>query len=72
MNGSSFQTLGAATEEARLPKLSLVFGTTSCCEIDDLSCLVYLNNSSWACSSKNVKFKHPESDNSLNVSRLLL
>ena len=37
--GSSFQTLGAATEEARLPKLSLVLGTISCCEMDDLSCI---------------------------------
>ena len=37
--GSSFQTLGAATEKARLPKLSFVLGTISCCEIDDRSCL---------------------------------
>ena len=47
--GSSFQTLGAATEKARLPKLSFVLGTISCCgfvlgtisccEVDDLSCL---------------------------------
>ena len=36
--GSSFQTLGAATEKACLPKLSFVLGTISC-EIDDLSCL---------------------------------
>ena len=36
--GNSFQTLGAATEKARLPKLSFVLGTISC-EIDDLSCL---------------------------------
>ena len=36
--GSSFQTLGAATEKARLPKLSFVLGTISC-ELDDLSCL---------------------------------
>ena len=36
--GSSFQTLGATTEKARLPKLSFVLGTISC-EIDDLSCL---------------------------------
>ena len=35
--GSSFQTLGAATEKARLPKLSLVLGTISCCEMDDLN-----------------------------------
>ena len=39
MIGSSFQTLGAATEKARLPKLSFVLGTISCCEVDDLSCL---------------------------------
>ena len=37
--GSSSQTLGAATEKARLPKLSFVLGTISYCEIDDLSCL---------------------------------
>ena len=37
--GSSFQTQGAATRKARLPKLSLVLGTISCCEMDDLSCL---------------------------------
>ena len=37
--GSSFQTVGAATEKARLPKLRFVLGTISCCEIDDLSCL---------------------------------
>ena len=29
----------AATEKARLPKLSFVLGTISCCEIDALSCL---------------------------------
>ena len=28
--GSSFRTLGAATEKARLPKLSFVLGTISC------------------------------------------
>ena len=39
--GSSFQTLGASTEKARLPKLRFVLGTISCCEIDDLSCLVF-------------------------------
>ena len=33
---SSFQTLGAATEKARLPKFSLVLGTINC-EMDDLS-----------------------------------
>ena len=38
MMGSSFQTLGAATEKASLPKLSFVLGTISC-EIDGLSCL---------------------------------
>ena len=36
---SSFQTLGAATEKARLPKLSFVLGTISYCEIDYLSCV---------------------------------
>ena len=36
--GSSFQTLGAAKEKARLPNLSFVLGTISC-EIDYLSCL---------------------------------
>ena len=36
--GSSFQTLGAATQKACLPKLSFVLGTRIC-EIDDLSCL---------------------------------
>ena len=39
MIGSSFQTLGATTEKARLPKLSFVLDTISCCEIDDLNCL---------------------------------
>ena len=37
--GSSLQTLGAATEKARLSKLSFVLGTISCSEIDDLNCL---------------------------------
>ena len=37
--GRSFQPLGAATENARLPKLRFVLGTISYCEIDDLSCL---------------------------------
>ena len=37
--GSSFQTLGALIENARLPKLSFVLGTISCCDTDDLSCL---------------------------------
>ena len=37
--GSSFQMMGAATEKARLPKLSFVLGIESCCEVDDLSCL---------------------------------
>ena len=40
---SSFQTLGAATEKARLPKLSFVLGTVSC-EIDDLTCLGHLKD----------------------------
>ena len=30
---------GAATEKERLPRLSLVLGIESCCEVDDLSCL---------------------------------
>ena len=34
MMGSSFQTLGAATEKAHLPKLSLALGTISYCEIE--------------------------------------
>ena len=38
--GSSFQMMGAATEKARLPRFSLVLGIESCCEVDDLSCLV--------------------------------
>ena len=36
---SSFQNLDAGTETARLPRFSLVLGTKSWCEIDDLSCL---------------------------------
>ena len=36
--GISFQTLGAATEKACLPKLSFLLGTI-CCEIDYQSCL---------------------------------
>ena len=39
MTVSSFQTLGEATEKARLPKLSLVLGTLNCYEMDDLSCI---------------------------------
>ena len=37
--GSSLQILGAATEKARLPKLSLVLGTIGFCEIDYLTYL---------------------------------
>ena len=37
--GSSFQTIGAATEKEHLSKLSFVLGTISCYEIDDMSCL---------------------------------
>ena len=37
--GSSFQTLGAATEKARMPKLSFALGTISYCEINYLSYL---------------------------------
>ena len=35
--------MGAATENARLPRfsLSLLLGIESCCEVDDLSCLGY-------------------------------
>ena len=32
--GSSFQTMGAATEKTRLPRFSLVLGIESCCEVD--------------------------------------
>ena len=31
--------MGAATENARLPRFSLVLGIERCCEVDDLSCL---------------------------------
>ena len=31
--------MGAATENARLPRSSLVLGIESCCKVDDLSCL---------------------------------
>ena len=31
--------MGAATENARLLRFSLVLGIESCCEVDDLSCL---------------------------------
>ena len=34
VKGSSFKTLGAATEKARLPKFSFVLGIISCCEQD--------------------------------------
>ena len=37
--GSAFQIMGAATENARLPRFSLVLGIESCCVVDDLSCL---------------------------------
>ena len=37
--GSSFQIVGAATEKARLPIFSLVLGTKSCLETDDLTVL---------------------------------
>ena len=37
--GRSFQTLGTAIMNAHLPKLSLVLGTMSCSEIDDLRLL---------------------------------
>ena len=35
--GSSIQMMGAATEKACLPRLSLVLGIERCCEVDDLS-----------------------------------
>ena len=31
--------MGAATENARFPRFSLVLGIESCWEVDDLSCL---------------------------------
>ena len=31
--------MGAATENARLPRFSLVLGIENCCEVDDLSCM---------------------------------
>ena len=31
--------MGAATEKARLLRLSLVLGIESCCDVDGLSCL---------------------------------
>ena len=37
--GSLFQVLGAASENAHLPRLSLVLGTKSCCQVEYLSCL---------------------------------
>ena len=36
---SSFKRLRSGTENARLPRLSLVLETESCCEVQDLSCL---------------------------------
>ena len=33
--------MGAATEKARLPRFSLVLGIESCCEVDDLSSVVW-------------------------------
>ena len=42
--GCSFQTLGAATEKPRLPKLSFVLSTIHCCEIDDLSGIAIFKN----------------------------
>ena len=44
--GSSFQMMSAATEKARLPRLSLVLGIESFCVVDDhLSCLGMLEKS---------------------------
>ena len=31
--------MGAATEKARLPRISFVLGIESCYEVDELSCL---------------------------------
>ena len=42
--GVVFYISGAAKEKARLPRLSLVLGTKSCCEIDDLTFLEYLKD----------------------------
>ena len=39
--GSSFQTLGAATEKACLPKLSFVLSTISCPENDMYQTIFY-------------------------------
>ena len=39
MVGISFQLPGAATENTRLPRFSLVLGIESCCEVDDLNWL---------------------------------
>ena len=36
--------MGAATENAHLPRFSLVLGIESCCEVDYLSCLGMLEN----------------------------
>ena len=30
---------GSATDKARSPRLCLVLGTGTCCDVDDLSCL---------------------------------
>ena len=38
-NCHRFQIVGTATQKARLPILSLVFGTKSCLETDDLRVL---------------------------------
>ena len=38
--GCSFQMIGATTEKSHLPRFSLVRGTESRIEGDDLSCLV--------------------------------
>ena len=32
--------MGAATEKARFPRFSFVLGIESCCEVDDLRCMV--------------------------------
>ena len=40
--GRSVLMMGAGTEKVRLPRFISVLGIESCCEVDDLSCLVML------------------------------
>ena len=39
-HGNSFQIIDSATEKAHASRFSLVLGTTGCCEVDDMRCLV--------------------------------